>query len=327
MRALRSRLSKAGVSRAFLDKVVLPDWWNDSIATIPSGFREAAGFICAHLGFSLASLLDASLELSFSERGAVKYKKSRGVADSEVGLATHYALGVARAMAAGWASRGSASPVPSPTEWRERLLSKSKGSWVCLGDLLSAALELGIPILHLRTFPTHGKKPDALATMVGNRPVIVVLSQRKSPAWLSFIVAHELGHLHHRHLTAGQTLVDEKMGQNADETEEKQANEFASRLLTGQSDLGLYASGYLTSANLAKAARKFGEKYRIAPGVAALNYGFTTGRWAVATAAVTVLEKREDAAAEFHSALADQLKLSELSEDSLAWITRATCGG
>ena len=48
MKRLRSRLSTAGVKRRFLDKVVLPSWWADSIAATPGGLREAAGYICAH---------------------------------------------------------------------------------------------------------------------------------------------------------------------------------------------------------------------------------------------------------------------------------------
>jgi hypothetical protein len=36
------------VKRKFLDKVVLPSWWEDSISATPGGLREAAGYICAH---------------------------------------------------------------------------------------------------------------------------------------------------------------------------------------------------------------------------------------------------------------------------------------
>jgi hypothetical protein len=48
MRPLLSRLFTAGVKRKFLDKVVLPSWWEDSISATPGGLREAAGYICAH---------------------------------------------------------------------------------------------------------------------------------------------------------------------------------------------------------------------------------------------------------------------------------------
>lgn len=57
-----------------------------------------------------------------------------------------------------------------------------------------------------KNLPEGAKKPDALTTMAGERPVIVVMNARKSPSWIAFIVAHELGHIHHKHLKAGQTL-------------------------------------------------------------------------------------------------------------------------
>lgn len=78
MKRLRSRISSAGVKRRFLDKVVLPSWWADSIAATTGGLREAAGYICAHLGYSLGSLLDEKQPLTFAHTGAVKYKKTKG---------------------------------------------------------------------------------------------------------------------------------------------------------------------------------------------------------------------------------------------------------
>jgi Zn-dependent peptidase ImmA (M78 family) len=82
----------------------------------------------------------------------------------------------------------------------------------------------------------------------------MVMNRRKSPSWLSFIIAHELGHLHHRHLRPGQTLVDEKVDQQSGEKDEREANDFALRLLTGQSDLGLSSTRRLDAKALAEAA-------------------------------------------------------------------------
>lgn len=160
--------------------------------------------------------------------------------------------------------------------------------------------------------------------MVGERPVIVVLNARKSPSWIAFIVAHELGHVHHKHLKPGQTLVDEKIDKKADEKDEGEANDFAIRLLTGFSDLGLNSTRSMGMAQLASAATAFGQKYRIAPGVAALNYGFTTGVWSVANGAVSLLEKGDDAAKDLKKAMDAHLDLDAISEDSREWITRAT---
>lgn len=324
MKALRTRLSKAGVKPGFLNSVVLPSWWEDSIASTPAGFREAASYIAARLGFSLASLLDAKVKLTHSHISTVKYKKSKGVSDEDVSLATHYAMGAARAVAVALEDAPEAAAVPSPEDWRRDLLALSDKSWVCLRHILKATWELGIPVIHLKNLPAGAKKPDALTTMVGDRPVIVVLNARKSPSWIAFIVAHELGHIHHRHLKPGQTLVDEKIDTATDAKDEASANDFAVRLLTGFDNLGLNSTQSMGIPQLAAAAIQFGKSYRVAPGVAALNYGFTTGQWPLAIGALATLEKADDAAKDLERALREHLDLDALSEDSREWIVRAT---
>ena len=42
-------------------------------------------------------------------------------------------------------------------------------------------------------------------------PIVEGMNGRKSPSWIAFIVAHELGHIHCGHLKPGQTLVDERI--------------------------------------------------------------------------------------------------------------------
>jgi hypothetical protein len=160
--------------------------------------------------------------------------------------------------------------------------------------------------------------------MIDGRPVIVVMNARKSPSWLAFIIAHELGHIHLGHVKPGQTLVDEKITSEAEEKSEREANDYAVTLLTGQVDLGLQSSHRLNQHQLAFAARSYGEKYRVAPGVAALNYGFTTQNWAVASAAVAILEKADDAGLCLKAAMEAALDPRDFSEDAWEWITRAT---
>lgn len=325
MKGLRSRLSKAGIKPKFLNEVILPEWWEDSIATSEAGFREALGYIGSHLGLSLKSLADEAAKPAFTKASKVNYKKATGVSNEEVTLVTQYALGVARAVAKGFEEEEPAQEVPDPKLWREELLQTSDQPWVCLRHILAASWQKGIPVVQLRNFPTGAKKPDALTTMVNRRPIIVVLKQRTSPSWMAFIVAHELGHIHHKHLKKGQTLVDEKIAGDAVESEEKEANDFAVRLLTGHSDLGLNTTHRIKYATeLAKLCRLFGEKNRIAPGVAALNYGFTTKNWPLSNRSLTLLEKKDDAGLDIANRLREALDAEDFSEESRGLITRAT---
>jgi hypothetical protein len=110
----------------------------------------------------------------------------------------------------------------------------------------------------------------------------------------------------------------------ADGKEEKEANDFAVRLLTGHSDLGLNTTHRMQSGQLAKACRLFGQKNRIAPGVAALNYGFTTKNWPLSSGALSVLEKNDDAGTDMMAALRESLDQDNLSGESWGLIARAT---
>jgi Zn-dependent peptidase ImmA (M78 family) len=324
MKALRKRLSEAGVKRKFLDEAVLPSWWDESHALEPGGFREAAAYIAAHLGYSLKSLTDPDAELSFSHVGNVKFKKAKDKSPDDVCLATQVALGLARSVAKACAEQPAFTEIPPAQEWRDKLLQKSDKPWVCLRHILQFAWVAGVPVVRLTNLPAGAKKPDALTTMVGGRPVIVILSGWKSPSWIAFIVAHELGHIHHGHLKPGQTLVDGKIDSRSDEKDEIEANNFAGVLLTGHPDLGLHSSSKLGPPQLARQAKEFGKKYRVAPGVAALNYGFNTGAWPVAIGALTILEKADDAGEDLNKAMLAHLNEEETSEESWEWISRTT---
>ncbi len=324
MKGLRARLSEAGIKRKFLDGTVLPSWWDDSLALTAGGFREAAAYLSAHLGYSLKSLIDPAAELSFSHAGKVKFKKAKDKTDEDVCLSTQVALGLARAVAGGMAEKPAFDALPAPAVWREKLLAKSDRPWVCLRHILRFSWEAGIPVVFLRGLPQNAKKPDALTTMVGDRPVIVILSGRKSPSWIAFIVAHELGHIHHSHLKPGQTLVDEKIDSQAEEQEEVDANTYAALLLTGHSNLGLHSASRMNINQLAYQAEEFGKNYRVAPGVAALNYGFNTREWALANGALSLLEKGDDAGADLTKEMTNHLSPGEVSEDSWEFIFRLT---
>lgn len=323
MKALRKRLSDAGVKRKFLDETVLPSWWDESLALTPGGFREGAAYIAAHLGYSLGSLLDPAEKLTFSQAGKVKYKKAKDKSEEDVCLATQVALGLARTVAKAFSEKPAFEEIPPPDKWRAKLLEKSDKPWICLRHILQFAWEAGVPVVRLTNLPKNAKKPDALTTMVGSRPVIVILNGRKSPSWIAFIVAHELGHIHHGHLKPGQTLVDAQIAQS-DEKDEIEANDYSALLLTGQSDLGLHSPAKLGIPQLAWQAADFGKKYRVAPGVAALNYAFNTGAWPVAIGALGVLEQSDDAGADLNKAMLAHLDEEGVSEEAWEWISRTT---
>lgn len=62
-------------------------------------------------------------------------------------------------------------------------------------------------------------------------------------------------------------------------------------------------------------------------GLAALNYGFTTGLWPIANGAVALLEKHDDAGRDLKQAMEKHLDPDDMSEESWEWIARATSAG
>lgn len=319
MKQLRSRLSKVGVKRGFLNDLVLPDWWEDSIAETRGGLREAAGYIASRLGFSLESLLDETKPLKHAHSSAVKFKKRKGFKSDDVAVSSHFGISAARSLVTALGEI-TVETVPEPAALRRTLLESSDKPWVCSRNILDACWGFGIPVIHLRSLPKTLKKPQALTTMVGDRPVIVVFSGRKSPSWIAFVVAHELGHIYHKHLKPGETVVDDVIDENSESTSESEANDFAVRLLTGQPDLGLNASRKMNGKQLAAAVVDFGKRYNIAPGVAALNFAFTTGNWSLANGALSHIEGGDNAVLEIENAMENHVDFDILSGDTGNWL-------
>ena len=77
---------------------------------------------------------------------------------------------------------------------------------------------------------------DAVVMDVNGRPVIALTKNHKHESDLSFLLAHEMGHIFHNHLEQGQILVDTRVDESINERDEQenQANVFAIELLTHQ---------------------------------------------------------------------------------------------
>jgi hypothetical protein len=95
-------------------------------------------------------------------------------------------------------------------------------------------------------------------------------------------------------------------------------------LLTGKPDLGLSSHGPVNAGMLARSAQDFARRYRVSPGVAALNWGFNTGNWPVANGAVKILEGNQDALEMIRRSASSGLDWESVSEDASEWLERMT---
>ncbi|MFO0954369.1 MAG: ImmA/IrrE family metallo-endopeptidase [Isosphaeraceae bacterium] len=324
MADLYRRLRAVGLTKRYVRRTILPDWWDDQIAENPAGFAEGLIFLSRHLGLDLSTLRDPQSPVAFRNFGVCKFKKSSNATENELALARAMATRAAQLASAAMADP--ALPLPtSGSQIRGEILGQGE-PWVSLSNLAEYCWSVGIPVIHLSSFP-KAKRPDGLAARVQGRPVIVLCKQARYSAWLLFILAHELGHIALGHVTDDGVLLDESMDRNVDDLEEDAANQFAIELLTGDPRICYRTSGRWPNAlQLASAARETGKERGVDPGHIVLNYAHTMGKdfFPVANAALAELEPKKDAMKIVRQQMAAHLDWSSLPEDSSEFLMRVS---
>lgn len=325
MTTLRKRLIQAGIDNKYLNNVVLPEWWNDKIANEPAGYAEALIYISRHLGLESDSLRDEAAEVRFRKSCRPKYKKSAKLTEKDCLPVTSVAFRAATGAVLG--VMGKLIPFEeSPQQIRSSILKSS--TIVNLGTLLDYCWNLGIPVLHIGDFPKEAKKVDGLCVKVNDRPVIVVCKKSKFPAWLVFVIAHELGHIFYRHLANAECHIDESIAGFKDvDGDEQLANTFASEVLTGRASPDFSTQYRMSGVKLAAEAIRYGKKVGIDPGVIALNHGWRMGAFGVANAALNHIEPDSESMSLIHRKMIENLDADEMPSETYEWLLRVTGAG
>lgn len=322
---LRSLLAKVGFKRGYLRDTILPSWWEESVLGSKNGFLETVGIIHQRTGLPLEALIHGQVP-AFSVGSGVRFKRTKGLTESEIRGAHTLARQVAETVAEFYQDDFVAA-YPRAEEIHLNLKSRGTAPWVELEDVLAFCGQVGIPVLFVDQFPAGFKKPDGLAICSRTGRSVIVLCRRISrPAWMLFTLAHELGHVVLGHVPKGGVLVDGDITEQTEEKEEREANAFASIVLTGQDDLGLHSSGKTNASSLARAAQEFARKYRVSPGVACLNWGRNTGHWREANGAVKILEGKKDAIEIVKRLGTPGLESASVPTDIAEWLRRMGVG-
>ena len=245
----------------------MPEWWHDAILE-PSGVYEIKGFVAKYFGLEIGP--DGALRRRSLPQACFKTRSGTDV--SEVASARAFATAVARMVASvttvPW--KGSLSAAAA---LRQTILGRGR-PWVGLTDLLSVCWAHGVPVVYLPNLPVGTPKMEGMVTFCAGHPVIVATKKASHPAWLLFILAHEMGHLGSGHLseTEGGAIMDEKVSEDdpMDDDQEKEANRFALQLLTGGMQ-GIPLGRAMYPSDLAAAANSYGANKRIDPGHVVLN--------------------------------------------------------
>jgi len=319
MSILYSRLAKAGLPHSFIREFGLPSWWDEEFEQDPSAPITAAGYLTKRLGLNLASLLELERDIEFSIKLQPKLKCKNKIDLKKIHPAQAMTIRAAEMVAHAFRF----SPINLPretTQIREHILLQNE--FVNLDSLLVFCLSCGIPVFHFSSFPPGTQRMDGIAVEIDGRPVIAVTKNRKSMSWLLFIVAHELGHIIHKHLKTNSFIVDTKAMSDNEDPKEIEANRFAEKLILGE----LFAYPWSKDMNFSRLRdwiKKLAADKRVAPGALVWNYAWKTGNWGLATAVVQSLEDESDIHNYVNSRLKSYLELEKLDEDSQEYLELA----
>lgn len=322
MKRLYSKLQTVGYNKKYIESL-LPDWWDDAIADTPAGLQQASLILGQRFGIRSETLWTDSAELDYRLPRGMRFKHRDNVETDDLTIACALAQTLARIVLKAFPARPLPDFYPDAGELRKQLLINKP--WISFQDLLQHCLDLGIPVIHLSHLPKKVKKMEGLAFQHNGRPVIV-LTGKRTHGYLLFDLAHELGHITLRHVTAERSVIDREIDSEAEDDDERAANRFALELITGDPTCRIVPNGRNLRANeLAKSAVMFGEKHNIDPTHIALNYAHTSEkslnlkRWPVAIAAIKLIANDTPTDQQIlREALLNTLELDELSEDDYA---------
>jgi hypothetical protein len=320
VRSLFAELTKLGVQESYVRRFALPDWWDDEIAETAAGRDELHLLLAQLLGLDVASLREGRAR--FVSQPQSKLKAAKGLAATDIATTRHIAIQIARLVALG-VTQPTAVP-PDAAAARSAILRAGR-SWVDLEGLLDYCWSVGVAVVHVEAWPRNRRRMAAVVATIDGRPVIVVADKHKHTGWLLFHVAHELGHLACGHVPAAAVLVDAEVDRESRDREEREANRFAVELLTGSATTRvLPADRWPKAPDLAQSALDHASRSGIDPGHFVLNYAASMGPtfFAVANAALRLIEPQADAPGLIRRKLAENLDWSKLPGTSAEFVQR-----
>ena len=317
---LRKKLRVAGLTEQAVN-AAWPAWWSEAAAGSPSAQAELRFAVARKLGISASAL--ARDEVEFVWRDQARFKHLTGETNAEQAALASYGVGFGNQLASA-VSDLPVSEVPTAAELRRAILANRP--FVDLAGLLGACWALGVPVIHLRVYPLAGKFMHAMVVKAGIRNIVLLAKDAKYPAQVAFTLAHELGHLALGHLKAGSAIVDlEDPASGVDrDAEEVSADRYALEVLTGNPEPDIQAQILNPSGRaLAQAALDAGPPRGIEPGTLSLCFGYQTGNWRAANAALRhIYPQQQDVWVAVNSIAKREIDWSSVSSDAEDFLLR-----
>ncbi len=326
---LVARLRAIGLTKGQVG-ALMPDWWDVATASTSAGAWEFVLMISRRLGLDAVALAGGNV-CRLGEVSEPRFKHTVRVSSEDLGPASLIAGALAKVIVAATPTKGAARQ-RTAAQVREAVLA-SGAARVDFDTLLNFTWQHGIPVIPLPYLPNGVKKMDAAALRVGDRPAIVIARHNESKAWLSFILAHELGHILLGHVPANGSIIEGSIHDTATfeaesqlDKQEREANDFAHAVLGGDaadavvSQWGLRASDM----QLVDAALAAAPALRTAPGQLILRYAFLTRRWMQASMALRFMADDVDAQGALVKRLSEEVDTGQIGDDLQDFVEKVT---
>lgn len=225
------RLAKAGFKDDFVRTAILPDWWDQTCDQDLTLLPDLEIRVARFFNIPLLTVKDSRASISLPSFAGAQLRRIRDLDRDRLFPAIHAAAQVASATVRNLRRPEvpPALPPVSGVEWR-RLLSPD-GQAVRLEHLLTDLWARGIPVIPVEHLPVPNFQ--GLACFVENRPVVLLGQKFDEPGRVSFLVAHEAGHLASGDCSAEQIVVDAEDEVKDDALIEQRADRYGLELLAG----------------------------------------------------------------------------------------------
>lgn len=317
---LKRRLQDVGLSGPAIN-AAWPRWWSEAAEASSSARAELRFSLARKLGLDPSSLLDENTQPRFVWRDEARFKHRTNEGELELAAITSFGKALSSILISA-SSSTEGLVLPDAATLRQAVLASQP--YVRLVDLLSICWAFSIPVVHLRVFPCTRKRMAAMTVHAALGNAILLAKDSGYPAPLAFYLAHELAHIALGHLQVGDSIVDLDANQLSppDDPEEYAADTYALELLTGQPRPVVlpHANRYIAR-QLADNAVAASHNLRIEPGTLALCFGYSTGDWRTANAAMrSIYAAPKPAWAEINGLARKELHTSTITEDSRLYL-------
>ncbi len=321
---LKSRLKRLGLSDTAI-AAAWPRWWTDDADWSVSAQAELRFSVARQLGLDPRSLFDDQSQPRFLWREEARFKHLSGEGEVERAGITSFGRAVASILVTATPPPAADFTDTSARDLRLQILKPGR-PYVELLDLLSVCWAAGVPVVHLRVFPWRRKRMAAMTARVGERSSILLGKDSMYPAQIAFYLGHELGHVALAHVAADRQIVDfEERGDatRSDDEEEHAADAFALELLTGEPRPTVLAENAVdpSASELARVAMRSAAELQIEPGMLVQCFGYSTGNWQTATAALKyVYASPRPVWADVNAVARSQLALEDVPQDAVDFL-------